>query len=251
MNFADMGEVLVVGMALLDLVQLDDAAGFFLLRHIVGKLALGDGLGPLGIFEDVSGIEFHRFHHLHRFFELGFRFGGEADDDVGAQHHGRVEGTDLIDQVEKFFPGVGAVHHLQHPVVAGLQGEVNLLAHFRIFRDHLQQAAGEIFRMGRGEADALDAFHCAHLFEKIGKIMPFIAIGIDILSQQGDLAETLSGQAFHLIDHVLRRTAAFPAPGVGHHAEGAEIVATAHHRQPGIDAAILGGVDVGIGLELR
>jgi len=61
--------------------------------------------------------------------------------------------------------------------------------------------------------------------------------GIDVLSKQGDLAHAGRRKLLCLVDDLGQGTGDLRATGVGHHAEGAELVATFLHRQKGSDVA--------------
>ena len=78
--------------------------------------------------------------------------------------------------------------------------------------------------------------------------------GVDVLPQEGDLAHAAGGQAPGLGQDGLGRPGPFAASGVGHHAEGAELVAALLDGEEGGDARgrALGAqcVELGLGGEV-
>ena len=71
-----------------------------------------------------------------------------------------------------------------------------------------------------------------------------------VLPQQRHLAVAVLEKAPHLGDDGLRIAAPLAAPGIGHHAVGTEVVASAHDRHEGAHAVAVEthGSDLGIGL---
>ena len=100
----------------------------------------------------------------------------------------------------------------------------------------LDQVVGKVVRVAGGIADALQPRHVRQLADQPGQA-PFTpvrslgAVGVHVLPEQRHLAHTVAGQRCRLGDHRRRRPAPLGASGVGHHAEGAELVATLLHGQ--------------------
>ena len=80
-----------------------------------------------------------------------------------------------------------------------------------------------------------NTFHLVHHGQQLGKVslLVVLAIGINILSQQGNLFVALFNSFFHLSNNFLRQTAAFPSPDIRNNAIGTEIIAPVHNRHPG------------------
>jgi len=85
------------------------------------------------------------------------------------------------------------------------------------------------------ETDPVDARDLSDLCQKIGKIglsgifyLQVQSIGIDILAQEHDFLVAFRHQVPDFQKDVRHQPAAFPAPGVGDNAIGAEIVAAVH-----------------------
>ena len=84
---------------------------------------------------------------------------------------------------------------------------MEVLAEFGKVGAGIDQPLCEIARMAGGKADALDTVHVMNLMQEVRqRVLPsplrcdpreVSSIGIDVLSQQRDLLETLGGKPFH------------------------------------------------------
>ncbi len=171
-----------MGNFLLYFVQLDDPFGFDGVMNIIGVFALGDGPFALRIFENERGIKAHFFHHINRFVKLSVGLGREPDDDVGCESDMRNEVADFVNQFEKFFTGVGAIHHIQNSVAARLQRKMNMFTCLFVLGDGLQQFLWKIFGVRGRETDPFDPLDFTDGVDKIGKILSVGVIGIDVLA---------------------------------------------------------------------
>ena len=124
---------------------------------------------------------------------------------------------------------------------------VHQLGHFGV---HINQALGEFVGVAGGVADALNPRNICHQFNQQGEVgdisgVPHhAAVGVDVLSEQGDFFHTLRGQASHFFHHIVQGTAEFFAACVRHHAIAAIFAATFHdaHERAGAFHARLGQV---------
>ena len=66
--------------------------------------------------------------------------------------------------------------------------------------------------------------------------MSAVAVRVHILSEERDFPEPARGQTTDFFHDARQGPAPFPPPCERHHAKGAELVASAHHRNPGADA---------------
>ena len=73
----------------------------------------------------------------------------------------------FLDDAEKFFARVAAVHQFQDAVAAALQRNVRALAEFRQTRVSLDQIITVTFRMRRGEADAFQSVNLVNGVEQL------------------------------------------------------------------------------------
>ena len=115
------------------------------------------------------------------------------------------------------------------------------------------QVVGHVARMAGGVAQALDAADARQPADQLRQrpraaVGAEAVIGIDVLAQQRDLAHAVIGKAARLGLHVGDGSREFRAARVGHHAEGAELVAALLHGQEGGDR--LGGRALGQVAEL-
>jgi len=129
------------------------------------------------------------------------------------------------------------VHHLQHPVVSRLEGQVEHRGHFFAPGHGLKELLGGVLGVGGHKPDEEVPGNGIHLLQQVGKVHGFIqvfAVGVHILPQQGDVLVALGHQFPHLVQNVLRLPGALPAPDVGDDAVGAEVVAPVHDGHPGL-----------------
>ena len=85
---------------------------------------------------------------------------------------------------------------------------VDQFGHARI---HIDEALREFIGVAGGVADAFDAWDLGHIVDQRGEVGDLGAaahrapVGIDILSEQRDLAHALAGQLCHLDQHIVER----------------------------------------------
>jgi hypothetical protein len=117
-----------------------------------------------------------------------------------------------------------------------------------VFGNRANQLAWKILGMRGREAHPLDAGDVRHPPNEVGEPNLAVPVGIDVLAQQRDLPVSLARQRPGLVHDALGVAAPFTPARERHHAEGAHVVAPAHHRQPGVYARAAHGVDAGIRL---
>ena len=211
------------------------------LRHIVIPFR-GDGTGTHAVLGDERHIVLEFLHGLARVLELLFGLMGEAHDDVG-EDGGRWQFlTDGFDDMSISGQVVVAVHALQHVLVAALDGDVDLLAEAVVLCHHFDDIILHITGMRCGViypkllATCLAVFaHAAQQFRKVNLFAFLVeAVGVDILSQQGDALVAFFNKVFQLSQNLFRRTRHLAATGVRHGAVGAELVAAVLDRDEGL-----------------
>ena len=131
-----------------------------------------------------------------------------------------------------------AVHRVEDMVRAGLHRKVKIGHQRRYIAMRQDQVLVHIERMGRGVADAMEAVDLGKLADQPRKapaaaVRRFTVIGVHILPEKGQLAGAGCHKAARLFNHALRRPREFRAARIGHHAEGAELVASFLHRKKG------------------
>ena len=102
-------------------------------------------------------------------------------------------------------------------------------------RHRLDDIVGEVTRVRRGEAHALQARDRAAGSQQLAErqlVAELHAIGIDILTQQGDLDDSLLHQRLHLREDLTGATILLGAAQRGHNAESAGVVASDADRDP-------------------
>ena len=212
------------------------------LQPRVGDLG-GDLIGAIGggrtrarrILEAEGRAVIHRPDQRHRVFEILVGLAGETDDEIAREHHVGPRRANPLDKAQICLGGVLAVHCLEDPVRTRLHRQMQVGHQLGLFGMGLEQVFGHVVRMRGGVADALqpvDFRQCAHQLPKAPvAALARTVIAVDVLAEQGDLAHALVDQLLRLVQHLGDRARDFRAARIGHHAEGAELVATLLHRQ--------------------
>ena len=73
-------------------------------------------------------------------------------------------------QLQVFLAGIVPVHGLQYPVVAGLEGQVELLGDLGVFRNGIKEFFACVLRVARHEAQPELARQLCDLGHEVGKI---------------------------------------------------------------------------------
>ena len=108
---------------------------------------------------------------------------------------------------------------------------MQMLAEFVQAAEAVDQLIGEILRMGGGEADPCDPLDGIDLTQQLGKgdfpriLLP---VGVDVLTDQGDLPHPRGRKFPHFGENFAARPADLPTAHMGDDAIGAEIVAALH-----------------------
>ena len=164
--------------------------------------------------------------------KLLVRLTREADDDVGGHRRLRQDAPDLFDDPAVAVQPVVAVHADQDLVVPGLQRQVHLLGDRPVGGHRLQHLGRHVLRMRGGVVDPDRAAgllaQTAHAVEQLGEaaLARLVgSVGVDVLPEQRDRVVAEADQAAHLVQDARRRPRYLPPAGIGHRAEGAELVA--------------------------
>ena len=129
--------------------------------------------------------------------EVVLGLAGEADDDVGGDRGVGHGGAHTLDDAEVLLPPVGAPHRAQHPVGARLQRHVQLVHHVGRLGHRLDHVVGELRGVRRGEAHPLQPLDLAAGAQQLGErltVAELDAVRVDVLPEQGDLADALADQ---------------------------------------------------------
>ena len=210
------------------------------------NLAVHVGAGRAGaprIFEREGLRVAHRPHELQRRLEIGLGLAGKADDEIA--RHGDIGpgSADALDQPEIVGGRVAAVHRLQDAVGAGLHRQMQIGHQRRQVAMRGDQRVVHVARMAGGVAQPRQAGD----FGEPGTaswpsphsraVRPLAVPGVDVLAEQRDLADAGGSKPLGLGDDLRDRPRNFRAARIGHHAEGAELVAALLDGEEGGDAA--------------
>ena len=207
-----------------------------------GILHFGGGsAGTGGENKGEQTVVVHLLDEGNGFLEFLLGFSGEAHDYVGGQHQIGHDGLGVIYFPQIGFPVIVPVHGLEHPTRSGLEGQVQLLGNLRIFCHGVEELFGSVSRMARHEANEKIAGKLGNGSQKVGKVLPIrqiLAVGVHILTQQGNFLGTVFNETPALGQNVLKFPAPLPTPDIGYDAVGAEIVAAVHNGHPGLQPGI-------------
>ena len=192
-------------------------------------------------------------HKLHGVLEVFLGLAWEAHDDIGRDSGVRNLVPYLVQNPQELLGAVGTAHVLKDLVGARLQRHMQLRAHGRGLGHGIDDVGSKLRWVRGGKAQALEAFDLAHLAQQLRKgetvawhvgIGEIDAIGIDVLSQQGDLGYALVHQGFNLGQDIAGPTVLFLAAQGRNNAEGAGVIAAYRNRNPaGIGRLTLGWQD--------
>jgi len=174
--------------------------------------------------------------------ELVRGLAGEADDDVRVNGGVRHLRPDVGDQPAVFRARVPALHVGQHLVVAGLHGNLDLLAHLRQGGHRVEDAIAHVARVAGQEADAPQPLDVMHRGQEVGQVGPaageVLAVPVDDLPQQGDFAYALLDQPPDLRHDLPQRPAALHPAAEGDDAVGARVGAAVDDRNVRCDGRL-------------
>ena len=180
------------------LLQLDQPLVSFLhngLGQLIGEFGRRRA-GALGVLEGERRREPGLLDHVKSGREVLFGLTGETDYQIGGDRGVRHGSADSFDDAQIAFGAVGAPHRAQYPIRPGLQRHVQRRADVRCLCHRLDDVVGELGGMRRGEPDPLQARYVAAGAQQLGESTPVAryrrvgegdAVGVDVLSQQGDL----------------------------------------------------------------
>ena len=130
---------------------------------------------------------------------------------------------------------MAALHACKDPIRSVLNRQVKVVRELWHLGISLDQAVGELDRVRRSEANALDAVDRRNVVDECCEvcylaIVHRAAVGIDVLAEQVDLGDTLICQADTFGDHAIEWPADLLAARVGHNAKTAILAAAFHDR---------------------
>src|SRR6185369_14350970 len=105
----------------------------------------------------------------HRLLEVLLGLSREADDYVRRDSHFRVHPSQFLDEAEKLFACIAAVHPFQNPIAPALDGQMRALAKLWQALVSFDQVVPVTFRMRRSEPNALQSFDFVDRFQQLHK----------------------------------------------------------------------------------
>ena len=215
---------------------------------------MGDGVGhfggpcplPGGVDKGEQRGEAHLPDKGEGILKLLIGFAGEAHNHIGGETDVRHDAAGVADELQILLPVVAAVHLPQDPVVAGLEGQVDVMGDVLAVGHDVEQLPAGVLGMGGHEPDAVipgDGVDAAEQLGEVHRLLQALAVGVDVLPQQGDFLVARLDKLAALLDDFLGAAALLPAPHIGYDAVGAEVVAAQHHRHPGPGSAVPAGGD--------
>src|SRR5918997_1546441 len=226
----DLAPVSREGVALDGPQDLDEAP----LGHFGGhRLAESGGLGsgPGGELEDVGRVEGAVLDQAQRRLVVLLVLTRVPDYDVRAQRAVRCclpEDPDLAPVPLGLVP---AVHTAQHPVGAGLHGQVEPLDYRVLPPDSPERAVLHVGRVAGRERDPRRPV--GHGLQKVAEAVPLVPPRVDGLAEQGHVSGAGGDQTVDLGEHTFLAPADHPAPHGGHYAVAALVVAARHYGDEG------------------
>ncbi len=155
-------------------------------------------------------------------------------------------------------PGIFPVHRGEHPVATRLRRQMDRPTHVGMRSHHLDQPIAQVLGVRCGETHPEQRRHARHPFHESGKVDSLFGplhptVGVDVLPQQRHLPITGIEQLPRLAQNGLRIAAALPAPRIGHHTIGTEVIASAHDGDECAHAVAVEahGSYIAVGLLLR
>ena len=164
--------------------------------------------------------------HLQRLAEVVLGLPREADDDVRPERQIGDGRAHPFGEGEIPFARVGPAHRFQEPRRTGLKRQMHVLAHRGALRHGCDHGLAEVLRVRAREAHALDPL------DRIAGSKQFAELGlelraqitsprVDVLPEERDLLDAVSGKALDLGDDLSRATA---------------LLASAHRRDDAVRA---------------
>ena len=190
-----------------------------------GTLRVNKGIG-LGIANCLGKRE--------RLLKVILGLAREAHNDISRKRDIGDAVANTINQAQIILARIATIHLFKNARGTRLNGQVKLRHDGRCLSHSVNGLGQQVLRMRRGKEDALNT-RVAHGAQQIGKARlakEIATVGVNILTQQRNLAHALAHQTRHLVNDLLEGTALLATAHVRHDAVGAEVVAARHDRHP-------------------
>ncbi len=207
-------------------------------RHELVDHGRGFGAGPRREHERVGRVVVGVRDDRERCREVGLRFAGEPDDQVGGDREIGDRGACGLEPRQVPRRGVAAVHAGQCAVAPRLQRQVQVLADGRALCHRRDRLGAEILRVRRREPHALDAVDRVDRPQEVREFGPVLpgaevtAVRVDVLAEQRDLGDAVGRQRLDLVHDVAHAPADLSPAHGRDDAERARVVTTDLDRDP-------------------
>ena len=162
-------------------------------RPLPRVVAVGEGV-----------VELDLFHELERQAKILLRLAGKPNENIGRQDQFGDLFAQPLRQLQVGRARVPAAHGLQHAVGAVLHRQVQLAAQGAPPGQQADQARAQVLGMGGEEAQpgGLRGLRQLrqHTLQQTGEIQLAVAVGVDVLAQQGDLPHARGLQPGQLLE---------------------------------------------------
>ena len=172
-------------------------------------------------------------NELHRVEKFLICFTRETDYYIACHRELGHDAAGIFEQRKIFFSRISSVHLLEHPVVSALHRKMQMLCDLFTLRHGIEQLMRAVLRVRGHEAYNEIAVDTVYLAQKCGEIqltLAVVAVGIDILTEQGYLFIAAFDKLARFAYNNVAAAASLSSADIWHYAIGAEIVAPVHYR---------------------
>mmetsp|Transcript_10806 Transcript_10806/g.16071 ORF Transcript_10806/g.16071 Transcript_10806/m.16071 type:complete len:223 (-) Transcript_10806:1271-1939(-) len=159
-------------------------------------------IGPRRICSGIDAVEDHLIHEVQRLLELFLSLPRKSDNDVG--RYGRIGqfGTDAIDNLQKFLPGIPPSHIVQDFIAPTLKWDVKIKTGCWGFRHGVHYAHAHVLGMRGDKAQPFQPRHAAHGAQQIaefalGHHIP--TVRVNVLTEQRHFLVSIMYQFLHFL----------------------------------------------------
>ena len=198
------------------------------------------GAGAGRIDKGEQGVVPDALHQFQGIFKFLVGLAGESHNDVGGQNDIGHDGAGVIHQFQILRRRIAAVHLLEDPVIARLERQMDMAGDFGILGHGIKQLFCGVLGVAGHEPQQEFAGQLGQFRQQVREVhaaVEVLAVGVDVLAQQGDVPAAVFHQLLHLGNDILGLAAPLPAPDIGHDAVGTEVVAAIHDADPGFEGA--------------
>ena len=134
-----------------------------------------------------------------------------------------------------------AVHGLEHPVIAALNRQMEMVGAFFAFRHGFEELFRGVLGVAGHKADDKLSGNVVHHADKVGKVhsaVEVLAVAVHILAKESYVLVAGGYKLSGLGHYGLGTAGTLPTTDIGHDAVGAEVVAAVHNAYPCLHAPV-------------